>query len=83
MPNVAWKQWRRVPNVYNGAAVGGAAGAAGAAFNNRTCLQWETLSPCCLVLVRASRNLKSSIGLRSRVLGGTHRPLVGQADRFD
>jgi len=39
LPNVAWQQWRRIPNVYNGAAVGGATGAAGAVFNNCTCPQ--------------------------------------------
>jgi RHS repeat-associated protein len=40
MPNVAWQQWVRIPNVYKGAAAGGAAGAAGAALSNDcTCPQ--------------------------------------------
>lgn len=40
MPNVASQQWTRIPNVYKGAAVGGATGAAGSALsNNCTCPQ--------------------------------------------
>jgi RHS repeat-associated protein len=37
MPNVASQQWTRIPNVYKGAAVGAAYGAAGAAQSGCTC----------------------------------------------
>lgn len=37
MPNMASQQWTRVPNVYKGAAVGGAYGAAGATQNDCMC----------------------------------------------
>jgi len=40
MPNMAWQQWVRIPNVYKGAGAGAAAGAAGAAMSNDcTCSQ--------------------------------------------
>lgn len=37
MPNQAWQQWTRIPNVYKGAAAGGAAGVAGAAQSGCVC----------------------------------------------
>jgi hypothetical protein len=40
MPNMAWQQSVRIPNVYKGAAAGAAAGAAGAAMTKDcTCSQ--------------------------------------------
>jgi RHS repeat-associated protein len=40
MPDMAWQQWFRIPNVYKGAAAGGAAGAAGAGLSSDcTCPQ--------------------------------------------
>ena len=39
MPNKASQQWTRIPNVYKGAAAGGAYGAGGAALADCTCRQ--------------------------------------------